>query len=93
MKELSILARFPEQRYHRNGLPLEISGSAQGSSLAIAMNRAMRVVLQSPEMRHKSPFTSTCPWESTASSPSLSGSFFEMTGRNQCGGCRNDSEA
>ena len=55
MKEVTILARFPEQRYHRNGLPLEISGSAQGSSLAVAMNRAMRVFLQSPDMRHKSP--------------------------------------
>jgi hypothetical protein len=55
MKEVTILARFPEQRYQRNDLPLEISGSAQGSSLAVAMNRAMRVVLQSPGMRRKSP--------------------------------------
>lgn len=55
MKEVTILARFPEQRYERNGLPLEVTGTGQGSSLAVAMNRAMRAVLQSPEMRHKSP--------------------------------------
>jgi hypothetical protein len=55
MKEVTILARFPEQRYQRNALPLKISGSAQVSSLAVAVNRAMRTVLQSPEMRHKSP--------------------------------------
>lgn len=55
MKEATVLARFPEQRYERNGLPLEISGTGQGSSLAVALNRAMRVILQSAEMRHKSP--------------------------------------
>jgi hypothetical protein len=55
MKEVTILARFPEVRYDRNRAPLEIAGRGQGSSLAVAMNRAMRVILQSPEMRHKSP--------------------------------------
>ena len=55
MKEVTILARFPEQRYQRNGRPLEIVGTGQGSSLDVAMNRAMRVILRSPDMRHKSP--------------------------------------
>lgn len=55
MKDVVIVARFPEQRYDRHGLQLEVTGTGSGSSLAVAMNRAMRAVLQSPEMRHKSP--------------------------------------
>jgi hypothetical protein len=55
MKDVVILARFPEERYQRNGMPLEITGTGQGSSLSVAMNRAMRTILQSPGMRHKSP--------------------------------------
>jgi hypothetical protein len=55
MKEVTILERFPEQRYHRNRLPLEIVGTGQRSSLGAAMNRAVRVILQSPDMRRKSP--------------------------------------
>jgi hypothetical protein len=55
MKDVSILARFPEERYQRNGQPLEIMGRGTGSSLAVAISRAVRDMLQSPEMRHKSP--------------------------------------
>jgi hypothetical protein len=55
MKDVVVLARFPEQRYQRNGLPLEITGTGRGSSLAVAMSRAIRSILQSPEMRRKSP--------------------------------------
>jgi hypothetical protein len=55
MKDVAILARFPEERYERNGYPLEIMGRGTGSSLAVAINRAVREMLQSPEMRHKSP--------------------------------------
>lgn len=49
------MARFPEERYERNGYPLEITGTGKGSSLAVAVNRAMRDMLQNPELRHKSP--------------------------------------
>jgi hypothetical protein len=55
MKEVTIPARFPEQRYLRNGQPIEIVGTSQGSALGVAMNRAVRVILQSPDMRRKSP--------------------------------------
>ena len=60
MEEVRIVARFPEQRYERNGLRLEITGTAKGSSLAVAMNRAMRSVLEGPEMRHKKPTAHLC---------------------------------
>ena len=56
MKEVTVIARFPEQQYHKKGEPiLEIIGAGQGSSLAIAVNRAFRSVLENPAMRHKSP--------------------------------------
>jgi hypothetical protein len=53
MKEVRILARFPEQQYCRNGSMLELSGFGTGSTLAIATNRAFRSMLESPEMRYK----------------------------------------
>ncbi len=55
MKEVTVIARFPEQRYEKSQQPLELVGSGQGSSLAVAINRAVRAILQSPEMRRKSP--------------------------------------
>lgn len=56
MKDVMVIARFPEEQYNKKGEPmLEITGMGEGSSLAIAVNRAFRSVLQHPRMRHKSP--------------------------------------
>ena len=55
LKEVTVIARFLEQRYERSRQPLELVRSGQGSSLAVAINRAVRAILQSPQMRRKSP--------------------------------------
>ena len=55
MKEVTLIARFPEQQYCKNGIPLELFGSGEGSTLAVAMNRAFRSVLTNPLIRYKVP--------------------------------------
>jgi len=54
-KEVNIIACFADQRYERDGRMLEISAYGRGTSLAIAVNRAFRNVLQDPQIKHKSP--------------------------------------
>lgn len=55
MKSVRVLVRFPEQRYSRGKSPLEIEGAGEGSNLGVAINRAIRSILQDPAMMHKSP--------------------------------------
>jgi hypothetical protein len=55
MKEVRLTAFFPESQYQRNGAALELSGFGTGSTLAIAMNRAFRSMLENPQMRYKVP--------------------------------------
>lgn len=54
-KEVRIIAYFADQRYAKDGAILKVPGFGQGSSLSVAINRAFRDVLKSPEIRHKSP--------------------------------------
>ncbi len=58
MKEVLVMACFPEQRY-REGRALEMVRSGYGSYLAVAINRAVRAIFPSPEMRRKSPLSQT----------------------------------
>ena len=56
MKDVTVIARFPEEQYSKKGEPmLEITGSGRGGSLVTAVTRAVRSVIESPVMRHKSP--------------------------------------
>jgi hypothetical protein len=51
MKEVRMIARFPESQYGG----LETLGYGEGSNLAIAMNRAFRAILRDPRLRYKVP--------------------------------------
>ena len=55
MRDVKLTARFPESQYWKGDLALEIDGFGQGSSLAIATNRAFRYIMSDPRMRYKCP--------------------------------------
>jgi hypothetical protein len=54
-KEVRIIAYFADIRYATNGSMLQVKGSGGGSSLSVALNRAVRDALRDPQIRHKSP--------------------------------------
>ena len=55
MRDVKLIARFPEPQYWRGDLALEIEGFGHGSSLAVATNRAFREIMSDHRMRYKCP--------------------------------------
>ena len=46
---------WPEDRYFKNDVPLEIKTRGNGSSVPIAISRAMRLAFKHPAAKGKSP--------------------------------------
>lgn len=48
-------ARFGEKRYFRDGMPLVVTTKGRGSSVPVAITRAVRLVFKHHALKHKSP--------------------------------------
>ena len=46
---------FPEERYISKGVPLEVRAKGNGSSVPIAISRAVRLAFKHPSVKRKSP--------------------------------------
>lgn len=56
MREAHVLLRFPEQQYLRNGAFVDLAGAGRGSTMVVAINRAIRNAFRSStRMRYKVP--------------------------------------
>lgn len=56
MREARVLLRFPEQQYVRDGMFLDLAGVGRGSTMVVAINRAIRNAFRSSTlMRYKVP--------------------------------------
>jgi hypothetical protein len=52
---VALTMTFPEARYVRDGEPLEIEVKGSGSSVPIAISRAVRLAFKNPGIERKSP--------------------------------------
>jgi hypothetical protein len=52
---IALTMTFPEERYVVNGVPLEIRTKGAGSSVPIALSRAVRLAFKHPNLKRKSP--------------------------------------
>lgn len=56
MREAQVLLRFPEQQYIRDGMFMDLAGAGRGSTMAVAISRAIRNALRSStRVRYKVP--------------------------------------
>ena len=53
--KVALRTRFSEARYSRNGEILEINTKGAGSSVPIAISRAVRLAFKHPNIKRKSP--------------------------------------
>lgn len=53
--KVALTMSFPEVRYDRNGVTLEIHTKGNGSSVPIAISRAVRLGFKHPNIKRKSP--------------------------------------
>lgn len=53
--KVALKMTWPEERYFRDGALLEISAKGNGSSVPIAISRAVRLAFKHPAAKHKSP--------------------------------------
>jgi hypothetical protein len=53
--KVALKMSFPEKRYFENGVRLEVQARGNGSSVPIAISRAVHLAFKHPAVKHKSP--------------------------------------